>query len=80
MTEPTQIDAQLLERARRLADERHCSVDDILREALNRIESPLQSTKSLIGLFADNPNLADEVLEDVYRTREQGTLRPPSHG
>lgn len=79
-SEPTQIDAQLLDRARRLAAERHCSVDEILREALDRVERPLQSSKSLIGLFADVPDLVDQVLEDVYRTREQGILRLPSHG
>jgi hypothetical protein len=79
-TEPIQIDAELLERARRLAKERHCSIDEIIREALNKIERPSQQPRPLIGLFADDPSLADKVLDDVYRTREQGTLRQPNHG
>lgn len=79
-TEPIQIDERLLARARKLADERHCSVDEILREALDQMESPKRVAKSLIGLFADEPEILDQVIEDVYRTREHVGLRQPRDG
>lgn len=74
-TKPTPIDSRLLELARRLANERHCSVNEILQDALDQIERPGTPAKSILGLFTDSPELMDQVLDDVYRTREQGTLR-----
>ena len=74
-TEPVPIDERLLERARQLAAARNCSVDEILEQALDRLESPQASGNSIIGLFADEPELADRIIEDVYQTRESSTLR-----
>lgn len=79
-TEPTQVDARLLERARELAAARHCSVDELLQQALDRIECPTPGAKSVLGLFADEPDLADKLMEDVYRTRELANLRQPADG
>ena len=69
-TESTPIDERLLERARQLAAARNCSVNEILEQALDRLESPPASGESIIGLLADEPELADRIIEDVYRTRE----------
>ncbi|MBI3465910.1 MAG: hypothetical protein HY000_23075 [Planctomycetes bacterium] len=79
-TEPIQIDERLLARARRLAEDRHCSIDEVLREALDQLECPKRTASSLIGLFADAPEILDEVMEDVYRTREHVELRQHNHG
>jgi hypothetical protein len=76
-TEPMEIDPAVLERARRLAEEAHCSVDEILQKALDEIERRPTARGSIIGLLADDPDLADQILEDVYRTREQSRLRVP---
>jgi hypothetical protein len=84
-TRPVEIDPELLERVRRLAEKSHRSVDDILQEALDRLEHPTEPPPSLVGLFADEPELVDQILDDVYRTREQGLraseiCRPPAQG
>jgi hypothetical protein len=79
-TEPVEINPELLERARRLAEQSHRSIDDILQEALDRMERPSKPQGSIVGLFADEPELVDQILDDVYRTREQGQLRLPDHG
>ena len=73
----TEINPDVLDRARRLAAESHCSVNKILQRALDEIDRRTPGRKSIIGLFADDPNLADELLDDVYRTREHARLRQP---
>jgi predicted transcriptional regulator len=78
-TEPVEINPELLERVRRLAEQSHRSVDDILNEALDKMVGPLKPQSSIVGLFADEPELVDQILDDVYRTREQGQLRLPDH-
>ena len=79
-TEPAPIDERLLERARQLALARNCSVDEILEQALDRLGPPSPASESVIGLLADEPELADRLIEDVYRTRESSQLRRPGHG
>ncbi len=74
-TEPARIDERLLERVRKLAAARNCSVDEILQQALDRLEPPTAPGESVIGLFADQPELADKLIEDVYQTRESSQLR-----
>lgn len=78
--DPSQIDPQLLERVQRLANERRCSVDELLGKALDQMERPGGSPSSLTGLFADDPDLVDKLMDDVYRTRERGQLRSTSDG
>lgn len=34
----------------------------------------------LVGFLADEPELADRIMEDVYRTREAQSLRTPPNG
>ena len=78
--ENVEIRPEVLDRLRRLADECQCSVEDVLERALDKIEPPKASAHSILGLFADEPDLADEILEDVYRNREEGRLRVPNDG
>lgn len=77
--DPTQIDPQLLERVLKLASERHCSVDELLAAVLDHFERPARSANSLSGLFADDPDLVDKLIEDVHQTRQRGVLRHPGH-
>jgi hypothetical protein len=79
-TGPAEIRPEVLDRVRRLAEECHCSMDEVLQRAPDQIEPPRPSAKSVIGLFADEPLLADQILDDVYCTRENGKLRLPDHG
>jgi hypothetical protein len=79
-TEPVEIRPEVLNRLRRLAEECHCSVEDVLERALDKIEPPKSGARSILGLFADEPQLADEILEDAYRNREEGCLRVPDDG
>jgi hypothetical protein len=69
-----------LERARKLAEASHCSLDEILEQALDQMEHPTPSSQALLGLFADEPAIADKLMEDVYRSRELGVLRLPNQG
>ncbi len=73
--DPTQIDPDVLKRVERLAIERGCTVDALLQLALDRIEVPAGSPGGLLGLFADDPGLVDDLMHDVYASRARGVLR-----
>ncbi len=73
--EPKEISSEIIERARRIAARQQCSVADVFERALDKLDPDLQGGDSIIGLFADEPELADQIMEDVYRNREQGKMR-----
>ena len=51
-------------------------VDDDLTVELRAIEEPaLQAPPSVVGLFADEPELVDAVCEQAMRARERDPLR-----
>ena len=63
------LDERTLERAQRLAQARQCSVQDLVKDLLARASDPL------VGMFADEPELIDEVVESAMRARENQPLR-----
>jgi hypothetical protein len=69
------LDAELLKRLRRLAEKRNTTIDDVVATAIDRLEPRPSKASRLIGLFADQPELVDAILEDVYRDRREGRLR-----
>jgi len=75
--DPTQIDSAVLKRVERLANERGCTVDEILQIALDSIDRP-KSPDGLVGLFADDPGLVDDLMRDVYASRDQGLRHTPA--
>jgi hypothetical protein len=79
-TDNLEIRPEVLDRLRRLAEQCGCSMEDVLERALDKIEPPKTDGHSILGLFADEPQLADEILEDAYRDREDGRLRISDDG
>ena len=73
-----QLDEGTLARAKQLAAARRCSLDELLRSLI--AESAAADAADLVGFLADEPELADRILEDVYQTRERQSLRTPPHG
>jgi len=79
-----QLDPEILERARRLAGARGCTVEDLLKEQLGQLERPAFSTVAetgnggedpFWGLFGDAPCLVDDLLEETMKARQQRRLR-----
>ncbi len=50
-------------------------VDDLTVELRAIAEPALQAPQSVVGLFADEPELLDEVCEQAMRARERDPLR-----
>ncbi len=50
-------------------------VDDLTVELRAVTEPALHAPQSVVGLFADEPELVDEVCEEAMRTRERDPLR-----
>ena len=80
-TNELHIDELTYARAKQLAEKRNVSVEEIVSEAIERLAlAPREESTgdSIIGLFADVPELVDQVVEDAYRSRQRDPLRQPS--
>lgn len=53
----------------------HKSEAEIALDAIAAYLSNLTQIDSLLGLFADDPELIDQIEKDVMQTREKATLR-----
>ena len=71
-----ELDEQTLERARRLAEARRCTVKQLLKELIEQLEVAPPAVDVFLGLFAQEPELVDQVVESVMQAREQHPLRP----
>lgn len=55
--------------------------DQVVMEALEHFKlTHMPARDPLLGLFADEPELMDEVVESAMRDRETRPLRVPSNG
>lgn len=70
-----ELDEQTLERARPLAEVRHCTVEQLLKELIEQLEVAPSTVDVFLGLFAQEPELLDQVVESVMQAREQHPLR-----
>ncbi len=58
-----------------LAAERHCTVGELIAAQVRDKGAAPAQLPLIVGMFADEPDLMDEVMADVYRTRETQSLR-----
>ena len=57
-----ELDEQTLERAKLLAESRKCTLPELIAEVIKLLDP-------WMGLFADEPELVDEILEEALRNR-----------
>lgn len=78
-TNELHLDEVTYARAKRLAEERRISVEQLVSEAVERYTVAPNveptGTDSMIGLFADAPELMDQIVAEAYRDREQVPFR-----
>lgn len=75
------LDAATLARAEKLAAQYHCTVEELLRHLVQEKAVPERpASGDIVGFLADEPELVDRIMDDVYRTRETQTLRMPPNG
>lgn len=70
-----QLDEQTLEQARKLAAARHVSVEELLKEALGRLDVAPAADDPITGMFADEPELLDQIVEEAMQVRERDPFR-----
>ncbi|MBA2592125.1 MAG: hypothetical protein M3495_14575 [Pseudomonadota bacterium] len=69
------LDTQTIERARRLAEVRHCTVEQLLKEMIENLGSTAIEQDVFLGMFAEEPEVIDRMLEMAMQAREQHPLR-----
>lgn len=70
-----ELDEQTLERARRLAQSRRCTVEQLLKEMLEQLGVAERTTDPFLGMFAQEPQMVDELIESAMTAREEHPLR-----
>jgi hypothetical protein len=70
-----QLDEQTLARAMKLAESRHCTLDELIRDMIENLEAFEVGDEPFLGMFADEPELIDQVMESVMMAREAHPLR-----
>jgi hypothetical protein len=70
-----QLDEQTLARAMKLAESRHCTLDELIKEMIENLEAFEAVDEPLLGMFADDPELIDQVMESAMMAREAHPLR-----
>ncbi len=69
------LEKRILDRVRQLARARHCKVEDVFADAIERIPSVKAPTDPFLGMFKDEPELVDEVTRSAMEARERHPLR-----
>jgi hypothetical protein len=70
-----ELDEQTLERARRLAETRRCTVEQLLRDMIEQLGATTSTDDVFLGMFAQEPELIEHVVELAMRSRERHSLR-----
>ena len=69
------LDEQTLSNALRLAESRHCTLEELIKEIIENIESFESKKSTIMGMFSDEPELIDQIVESVMTAREKHSLR-----
>ncbi len=64
-----QLDDKTLEKARWLAKSHHRDLSELIAYAINQLEVTDPPKDRLLGLFADDPESVDQMLEEVMKDR-----------
>lgn len=70
-----QIDEATLERARQLAESRQCTLEELIEDMLKQAGMTEEDTDPLLGMFAQEPELIDQVVALAMSAREEHPLR-----
>lgn len=73
-----QLDEQTLERAQRVATQRRSTLEALLVEIIELLAGAKGATDPILGMFAGEPELIDQVLQSAMSAREMHPLRSPN--
>jgi hypothetical protein len=69
------LDETTLERFRRLAETRRCTLEELIQEIIEQAGRVEVGNDLLLGMFAQEPELIDQVLALALKAREDDPLR-----
>lgn len=72
------LDQQTLARALRLATSRHCTLEELIEKIIEQLEAAEATNDPFLGMFSDEPELIDQVMESAMMAREAHSLRQPN--
>ena len=75
-----ELDDRTLELAERRAQARQCTVGQLFRDLLDKLPPSRPPGDPWLGMLADEPELADFVVEAAMAARETQPLRQPRRG
>jgi hypothetical protein len=70
-----QLDERTLERARNVATRRHSSLEALIAEIIDLLARIEDTEDPLLGMFSQEPDLIDQVLNSAMSARETHPLR-----
>lgn len=65
------LERETLEKAIHLAKSRHCSLSKLITEVINLLADPNVINDPIMGMVADEPELADTIIKQVEESRQQ---------
>ncbi|AFY50058.1 hypothetical protein Nos7524_4299 [Nostoc sp. PCC 7524] len=76
-----QLDQKTLEKAIALAKSHHCDLSELITYAIDQLTATEQEKDHLLGLFADDPDSVNEMLEEVmkYRAADRLIISPENY-
>jgi hypothetical protein len=74
------VDPELFNKLTAMAEERRCTVGELIAALIRERGSAPPPVPPFVGLFADEPELMDQIMADVYRTRESPLRSEPANG
>jgi len=70
-----QLDEEILARALKLAASRQCSLEELIKEIIEQMEVSEIADEPFLGMFADEPELIDQMMASTMMAREAHPLR-----
>lgn len=70
-----QLEPQTIQQAEQVAQYRDLSLERLISEIIEKLARMLHSSDPLWGLFADEPELIDQIVEAVLQARESHPVR-----
>ncbi len=73
-----QMDEITWKRAQQVARRQHSTVEVLIKDMINAISTMVDTEDPFLGMFAQEPELIDQIVTSAMQTRENTPLRLPN--
>ena len=74
-----ELDEQTLERAQKLAELRKCKLPELIALTIEQLAKPEVAADRILGSWANEAKLAEEVIEDIMQDRAKARFNISSN-